>query len=115
MIIKLQCAVKGHTSHSILYNASEWLKAEDYENLASEWKVPTTFIYGVQDWMNYQGAQEARKQMKVPCEIFRVPQAGHFVFLENPDGFHSAMLYACRRFLSPHPDDEPFPEGLQSA
>ncbi|EOY14925.1 Alpha/beta-Hydrolases superfamily protein isoform 1 [Theobroma cacao] len=82
---------------------------------ASEWKVPTTFIYGVQDWMNYQGAQEARKQMKVPCEIFRVPQAGHFVFLENPDGFHSAMLYACRRFLSPHPDDEPFPEGLQSA
>lgn len=41
---------------------------------ASEWKVPTTFIYGVQDWMNYEGAQEARKHMKVPCEIIRVPQ-----------------------------------------
>ena len=41
---------------------------------ASEWKVPTTFIYGFQDWMNYQGAQEARKHMKVPCEIIRVPQ-----------------------------------------
>ncbi|GER57059.1 alpha/beta-Hydrolases superfamily protein [Striga asiatica] len=41
---------------------------------ASEWKVPTTFIYGVYDWMNYQGAQDARKQMKVPCEIIRVPQ-----------------------------------------
>lgn len=41
---------------------------------ASDWKVPTTFIYGVDDWMNYQGAQEARKQMKVPCEIIRVPQ-----------------------------------------
>ncbi|OMO75322.1 hypothetical protein COLO4_26191 [Corchorus olitorius] len=84
-------------------------------NSASEWKVPTTFIYGVQDWMNYQGAQEARKQMKAPCEIIRVPQSGHFVFLENPSGFHSAMLHACRRFLSPHPDDEPFPEGLVSA
>ncbi|XVE69789.1 hypothetical protein DITRI_Ditri10aG0019300 [Diplodiscus trichospermus] len=84
-------------------------------NSASEWKVPTTFIYGVQDWMNYLGAQEARKQMKVPCEIIRVPQAGHFVFLENPDGFHSAVQYACRRFLSPHPDSEPFPEGLLSA
>ncbi|XWS14500.1 hypothetical protein CRYUN_Cryun35bG0014900 [Craigia yunnanensis] len=84
-------------------------------NSASEWKVQTTFIYGDQDWMNYQGAQEARKQMKVLCEIIRVPQAGHFVFLENPDGFHSAMLYACRRFLSPHPDSEPFPEGLESA
>ncbi|XVE94608.1 hypothetical protein REPUB_Repub02eG0023100 [Reevesia pubescens] len=41
---------------------------------ASEWKVPTTFIYGDQDWMDYQGAQEARKKMKVPCEIIRVPQ-----------------------------------------
>ncbi|CAA2974338.1 probable 1-acylglycerol-3-phosphate O-acyltransferase [Olea europaea subsp. europaea] len=41
---------------------------------ASEWKVPTTFVYGFQDWMNYECAQEARKQMKVPCEIIRVPQ-----------------------------------------
>lgn len=41
---------------------------------ASEWKVPTTFIYGYQDWMNYQGAQQARSEMKIPCEIIRVPQ-----------------------------------------
>ncbi|XP_031262431.1 probable 1-acylglycerol-3-phosphate O-acyltransferase [Pistacia vera] len=82
---------------------------------ASDWKVPTTFIYGVKDWMNYQGAQEARKHMKVPCEIIRVPQAGHFVFIDNPNGFHAAMFYACRRFLSPDPDNESFPEGLSSA
>ncbi|XP_057973512.1 1-acylglycerol-3-phosphate O-acyltransferase [Malania oleifera] len=67
---------------------------------APEWKVPTTFIYGFQDWMNYQGAQEACKQMKVPCEIIRVPRGGHFVFLDNPGRFHSAVVYACRRFLS---------------
>lgn len=48
---------------------------------ASEWKVPTTFIYGFQDWMNYQGAQEARKHMNVPCEIIRVPQVGLSLFL----------------------------------
>lgn len=82
---------------------------------ASEWKVPTTFIYGFEDWMNYQGAQEARKQMKVPCEIIRVPQAGHFVFIDNPSGFHSAVLYACRRFLLPDPDSHSLPEGLTSA
>ncbi|XP_028098024.1 probable 1-acylglycerol-3-phosphate O-acyltransferase [Camellia sinensis] len=40
---------------------------------ASEWKVPTTFIYGYEDWMSYEGAQDARKHMKVPCEIIRVP------------------------------------------
>ncbi|KAJ1398022.1 Epoxide hydrolase-like [Sesbania bispinosa] len=82
---------------------------------ASDWKVPTTFIYGLQDWMNYEGAQEARKHMKVPCEIIRVPQAGHFVFIDNPSGFHSAVFYACRRFLSPDPDSESLPEGLTSA
>lgn len=82
---------------------------------ASEWKVPTTFIYGYQDWMNYQGAQEARKHMKVPCEILRIPQAGHFVFIDNPNGFHSAVFYGCRRFVSPKPESEPFPEGLSLA
>ncbi|KAI7725062.1 hypothetical protein M8C21_019160, partial [Ambrosia artemisiifolia] len=41
---------------------------------ASEWKVPTTFIYGFQDWMNYQGALDARKNISVPCEIIRVPK-----------------------------------------
>ncbi|KAI4388467.1 hypothetical protein MLD38_000789 [Melastoma candidum] len=82
---------------------------------ASQWKVPTTFIYGYQDWMNYEGAQEARKDMKVPCEIIRVPQGGHFVFIDNPSGFHSAVFYACRKFLSPDPDSETLPEGLTSA
>ncbi|XP_057435022.1 probable 1-acylglycerol-3-phosphate O-acyltransferase [Lotus japonicus] len=82
---------------------------------ASEWKVPTTFIYGFQDWMNYEGAQETRKNMTVPCEIIRVPQAGHFVFIDNPSGFHSSVFYACRRFFTPDPDSESLPEGLTSA
>eukprot|EP00246_Nothoceros_aenigmaticus_P012293 TRINITY_DN3763_c0_g1_i3.p1 TRINITY_DN3763_c0_g1~~TRINITY_DN3763_c0_g1_i3.p1 ORF type:complete len:378 (+),score=53.43 TRINITY_DN3763_c0_g1_i3:367-1500(+) len=42
---------------------------------AEDWKVPTTFIYGVDDWMDYQAAQEARKLMNVPTELIRVPQA----------------------------------------
>ncbi|KAG7971760.1 hypothetical protein I3843_07G151300 [Carya illinoinensis] len=82
---------------------------------ASEWKVPTTFVYGYQDWMNYEGAQEARKRMEVPCEIIRVPQAGHFVFIDNANGFHSAVLYACRKYLSPDANAELLPEGLTSA
>ncbi|XP_019702863.1 probable 1-acylglycerol-3-phosphate O-acyltransferase isoform X4 [Elaeis guineensis] len=80
---------------------------------ASEWKVSTTFIYGYDDWMNYQGAQEARKHMKVPCEIIRVPRGGHFVFIDNPSGFHSAVFHGCRRFLSPdHVDDQTLPDGV---
>uniref|UniRef100_A0ACD5XUM4 Uncharacterized protein n=1 Tax=Avena sativa TaxID=4498 RepID=A0ACD5XUM4_AVESA len=67
---------------------------------SSNWKVPATFIYGEDDWTNYHGAQQARKDMKVPCEIVRIPQAGHFVFLENPLAFVSAVFYASRDFLS---------------
>lgn len=67
---------------------------------ASEWKVPTTFIYGYYDWMDYEGAVEARKLMSVPAEIIRIPQAGHFAFLDNASAFHSAVLYACRNFFS---------------
>ncbi|KAJ7556332.1 hypothetical protein O6H91_05G078800 [Diphasiastrum complanatum] len=67
---------------------------------APEWKVPTTFIYGVDDWMDYHGALEASKHMNVPSEIFRVCQAGHFVFLDNPPAFHLAVLHACRKFLT---------------
>ncbi|CAN4084774.1 unnamed protein product [Withania somnifera] len=81
---------------------------------APDWKVPTTFIYGHQDWMSYQGAQQARKNMKVPCEIIRVPQAGHFVFLENASAFHSAVFYACRRFISSQKDNDSLPECLVS-
>ncbi|KAL7085981.1 hypothetical protein ACP275_14G310900 [Erythranthe tilingii] len=81
---------------------------------ASDWKVPTTFIYGFQDWMDYTGAQEARKQMKVPCEIIRVPQGGHFVFIDNPAAFHSAVHYACHKLLSPDGESDSLPEGLES-
>lgn len=79
-----------------------------------EWKVPTTFIYGFQDWMDYLGADAARKNMTVPCEIIRVPRAGHFVFLDNTKGFHSAVLHACRRFLSPDAANYPLEEGVTS-
>ncbi|KAF9683107.1 hypothetical protein SADUNF_Sadunf05G0177800 [Salix dunnii] len=79
---------------------------------APGWKVPTTFIYGFQDWMNYEGAQQARQQMNVPCEIIRVPKAGHFVFIDNPTAFHSAVLYACRMYISPNLETEHLPEGL---
>lgn len=79
---------------------------------APEWKVPTTFIYGYNDWMDYEGAEEARKLMKVPVEIIRVPNAGHFAFLDNSTGFHSAVIYACRRFFSKDHENEIFPGGL---
>lgn len=67
---------------------------------AADWKVPTSFIYGTEDWMDYKGAEAACQKMKVPKEIIRVPKGGHFVFLDNARGFEAAVLYSCRRFRS---------------
>ncbi|KAG6543287.1 hypothetical protein Mapa_015201 [Marchantia paleacea] len=72
---------------------------------APDWKVPTSFIYGTEDWMDWKGAQQASQLMNVPTEIIRVPQGGHFVFMDNARDFHSAVFYACRKFLSNGPDD----------
>jgi len=62
-------------------------------------RVPTSFIYGWDDWMDYHGAISARQKMKVPCEILRVPKGGHFVFMDNAPKFHEALFYACRQHL----------------
>ncbi|KAL2636438.1 hypothetical protein R1flu_007917 [Riccia fluitans] len=75
-------------------------------NSASEWKVPTSFIYGTEDWMDWKGAQKASESMDVPTEIIRVPQGGHFVFMENAPDFHSAVFYACRKFLAKGSQDQ---------
>lgn len=48
---------------------------------APDWKVPTSCIYGTEDWMDYNGAVEARERMNVPCEIIRVPQVCHVSML----------------------------------
>lgn len=43
-------------------------------------------------------------------------QGGHFVFIDNPSGFHSAVFHACRKFLSSdNVDHQSLPEGLTSA
>lgn len=40
-------------------------------------------------------------------------QAGHFVFIDNPSGFHEAVLYALHKYISPgNPELPPFPEEL---
>lgn len=68
---------------------------------AREWKVPTTFIYGYGDLMDYHAGRNAAQHMPVPAEVFRVPESGHFMFLENAPAFHAAVLQACRYLLPP--------------
>lgn len=41
-----------------------------------------------------------------------VLQGGHFVFMDNPEGFHSAVYYACRKYFAPGDQVQRLPEGL---
>ncbi len=57
-----------------------------------EIKMPTTFLYGEYDWMDYHAAEKARKLMNVPVRIERIPDAGHHLYLDNPTDFDKAVI-----------------------
>ncbi|KAK9695817.1 hypothetical protein K7432_012771 [Basidiobolus ranarum] len=57
-----------------------------------ELKVPTTFLYGAVDWMDYRHALEVRKRMNVPTKVVVIPRAGHQLFIENPVDFDNAVI-----------------------
>lgn len=46
--------------------------------------------------------------------LMKMLQGGHFVFIDNPTGFHSAVLYACRNYISQDSSDHQLlPDGLR--
>ncbi|KAF9113314.1 hypothetical protein BGX27_001850 [Mortierella sp. AM989] len=60
-------------------------------------KMPTIFLYGESDWMDYRAAEKARKNMTVPTDLLRIPNAGHHLYLDNPPAFDKAILQAIVR------------------
>ncbi|RKP05635.1 Alpha/Beta hydrolase protein, partial [Thamnocephalis sphaerospora] len=60
-------------------------------------RMPTTFIYGEIDWMDYRHAVRAQPTMQVETEVVRIPLGGHNMFLENPEAFDEAMRAEMRK------------------
>ncbi|CAG8502699.1 2798_t:CDS:2 [Ambispora gerdemannii] len=58
----------------------------------SQLKMPTTFLYGENDWMDYRAAEEAATTMSVPTKVIRIPRAGHHLYLDNPPDFDKAVV-----------------------
>ncbi|KAF9916703.1 hypothetical protein BX616_003060 [Lobosporangium transversale] len=61
-------------------------------NRMKDIKMPTVFLYGESDWMDYKAAEKARKTMNVPTALMRIPNAGHHLYLDNPPAFDRAIL-----------------------
>lgn len=56
------------------------------------------------------------KRLVLTTYTLMAVQGGHFVFIDNPEGFHSAIFYACRKFLSGEAEEGlSLPDGLISA
>lgn len=69
---------------------------------AVEWipslRMPTTFMYGDGDWMDWRGGAAAVAAMPPGLgEVLNVPAAGHFLFVENADDFNRQFVGALRR------------------
>lgn len=56
--------------------------------------MPTTFIYGANDWMDRRHAEEAAEKMTVPVEIVSVSHAGHHLHMDNPAEFNRILAKA---------------------
>ena len=61
----------------------------------TEFDKPTTFVYGYEDWMDPADAykiQEHLMERNIYCKIELVPEAGHHLYLDNPEGLLGAMM-----------------------
>ncbi|CAO3617080.1 unnamed protein product [Cunninghamella blakesleeana] len=58
----------------------------------SKLKMPTTFIYGEEDWMDYKAAEQAQKGMSVPTKVIRIPYGGHHMYIDSPDEFNNVLI-----------------------
>ncbi|KAI8580565.1 hypothetical protein K450DRAFT_236239 [Umbelopsis ramanniana AG] len=56
-----------------------------------ELKMPTVFIYGTIDWMDYKSAEEAGKKMSVYTKIYRISAGGHHMYLDNHKEFNDVV------------------------
>ncbi|KAJ1979089.1 hypothetical protein H4R35_001645 [Dimargaris xerosporica] len=55
-------------------------------------RVPTTFVYGDSDWMDYRAAEQTMATMAGPTRLRFVRNAGHCMMMENPDDFNDLII-----------------------
>lgn len=57
----------------------------------TSFKKPTLFLYGETDWMPITSAFPLEKSMS-NCKVKQISNAGHQLYLENPNEFNDSVL-----------------------
>jgi cardiolipin-specific phospholipase len=59
-------------------------------------KIPVTFVYGDQDWMDpaggYESVENLRKAGNGQGRMYIVPHSGHHVYLDNPKAVNDLLV-----------------------
>ncbi|PVV03360.1 hypothetical protein BB560_002172 [Smittium megazygosporum] len=53
--------------------------------------VPTTFMYGDSDWMDYNAGKQLTELIKAPTHIYKLPNSGHNMHIDNPPAFNDVI------------------------
>ena len=81
----------GEYALAALLAPGAWAREPLHSRLASI-TMPTVFLYGSHDWMDYRHAELAREQMTVPTRIVRIPDADHHLHMDNPTAFNATII-----------------------
>lgn len=94
-------AAKGSGEYALRHILEPFAFARSpLESRLSGLSVPVTFIYGESDWMDRKAGQRAldsiKKSRKIlsegDCRLVEIPQAGHYVQIEQKDLFYNELL-----------------------
>ena len=81
----------GEYSLSTLLYPGAWAKYALHDRV-HDLQVPTSFIYGREDWMDYKGAMTVVDKINPPTRIIVIEDAGHHLYLDNPSVFNASVL-----------------------
>ncbi|RKP04145.1 hypothetical protein CXG81DRAFT_6140, partial [Caulochytrium protostelioides] len=59
--------------------------------------MPTTFIYGTEDWMDWRAAADHLDRFSARSQVMMVDKAGHHLYMDNPEAFSAAIISVMRR------------------
>ena len=77
-------AASGEYALAAILSPGAWAREPLLPKLCNL-QMPTTFIFGDHDWIDSSHAQAALHTMRIPAKVLIIPNAGHYLFIDNAE------------------------------